>query len=134
LKSYKSDMIRNVGLIGHSGSGKTSLAEAMLYNSGAIDRLGKIDDGNTVCDYDPEEIKRKISISTSIAPCEWKNIKINLLDTPGYFDFVGEVKSTLRVVENAVIVTCAVSGVEVGTETGIQICQGSRHSVHIFHK
>lgn len=116
MKSYKSDMIRNVGLIGHSGSGKTSLAEAMLYNSGAIDRLGKIDDGNTVCDYDPEEIKRKISISTSIAPCEWKNIKINLLDTPGYFDFVGEVKSTLRVVENAVIVTCAVSGVEVGTE------------------
>jgi len=109
-------MIRNVGLIGHSGSGKTSLAEAMLYDSGATDRLGKIDDGNTVCDYDPEEIKRKISISTTIAPCEWKNIKINLLDTPGYFDFVGEVKSALRVVENAVIVTCAVSGVEVGTE------------------
>jgi len=109
-------MIRNVGLIGHSGSGKTSLAEAMLYNSGAIDRLGKIDDGNTVCDYDPEEIKRKISISTALAPCEWKNIKINILDTPGYFDFVSEVKSTLRVVENAVIVTCAVSGVEVGTE------------------
>jgi len=116
LKNYKSDMIRNIGLIGHSGSGKTSLAEAMLYNSGAIDRLGKIDDGNTVCDYDPEEIKRKISISTSLAPCEWKNIKINVLDTPGYFDFVGEVKSTLRVVENAVLVACAVSGVEVGTE------------------
>lgn len=116
MKNYKSDMIRNVGLVGHSGSGKTSLAEAMLYNSGATDRLGKIDDGNTVCDYDPEEIKRKISISTSLAPCEWKNIKINVLDTPGYFDFVGEVKSTLRVVENAVIVTCAVSGVEVGTE------------------
>ncbi|NLZ52734.1 MAG: elongation factor G [Thermoanaerobacteraceae bacterium] len=116
MKNYKSDMIRNIGLIGHSGSGKTSLAEAMLYNSGAIDRLGKIDDGNTVCDYDPEEIKRKISISTSLAPCEWKNIKINVLDTPGYFDFVGEVKSTLRVVENAVLVTCAVSGVEVGTE------------------
>lgn len=116
MKNYKSDMIRNIGLIGHSGSGKTSLAEAMLYNSGAIDRLGKIDDGNTVCDYDPEEIKRKISISTSLAPCEWKNIKINVLDTPGYFDFVGEVKSTLRVVENAVLVACAVSGVEVGTE------------------
>lgn len=116
MKNYKSDMIRNIGLIGHSGSGKTSLAEAMLYNSGAIDRLGKIDDGNTVCDYDPEEIKRKISISTSLATCEWKNIKINVLDTPGYFDFVGEVKSTLRVVENAVLVTCAVSGVEVGTE------------------
>jgi elongation factor G len=116
LKNYKSDMIRNVGLIGHSGSGKTSLAEAMLYNAGAIDRLGKIEEGNTTCDYDPEEIKRGISISTSIAPCEWKNIKINVIDTPGYFDFVGEVKSTLRVVENALLVTCAVSGVEVGTE------------------
>ncbi len=116
MKNYKSDMIRNVGLIGHSGSGKTSLAEAMLYNSGAVDRLGKIEDGNTVCDYDQEEIKRKISISATLAPCEWKNTKINVLDTPGYFDFVGEVKSTLRVVENAVLVTCAVSGVEVGTE------------------
>lgn len=116
MKNYKSDMIRNVGLIGHSGSGKTSLAEAMLFTSGAIDRMGKIADGNTVCDFDPEEIKRSISISTAFAPCEWKNEKINILDTPGYFDFVGEVKSTLRVVESCLIVTCAVSGVEVGTE------------------
>jgi len=116
LKNYKSDMIRNVGLIGHSGSGKTSLAEAMLYNSGSTDRLGKIDEGNTICDYDPEEIKRRISISNAIAPCEWKDNKINIIDTPGYFDFVGEVKSALRVVENAVIAVCAVSGVEVGTE------------------
>lgn len=116
MKSYKSDMIRNIGLIGHSGSGKTSLAEAMLYNSGAIDRLGRIDEGTTVCDYDPEEIKRKISINNAIAPCEWKGTKINIVDTPGYFDFVGEVKSALRVVENAVIAVCAVSGVEVGTE------------------
>lgn len=109
-------MIRNISLIGHSGSGKTSLAEAMLYNSGATDRLGKVDEGNTLCDFDPEEIKRKISISTSIAPCEWKDFKINALDTPGYFDFVGEVKSSLRVTEGCVITTCAVSGVEVGTE------------------
>lgn len=116
MEVYKSDMIRNVSLIGHSGSGKTSLAEALLYNSNALDRLGKIEEGNTACDYDPEEINRKISISTSIAPCEWKNKKINILDTPGYFDFVGEVKSALRVTEGAVIVTCAVSGVEVGTE------------------
>lgn len=116
MKNYKSDMIRNVGLIAHSGSGKTSLAEAMLYTSGAIDRLGKIDEGNTTCDFDPEEIKRRISISTAFAPCEWKNNKINILDTPGYFDFVGEVKSTIRVVESGIIVTCAVSGVEVGTE------------------
>lgn len=116
MKNYKSDMIRNIGLIGHSGSGKTSLAEAMLYNSGSTDRLGKIDEGNTICDYDPEEIKRRISISNAIAPCEWKDNKINIIDTPGYFDFVGEVKSALRVVENAVIAVCAVSGVEVGTE------------------
>ncbi|MDI3481034.1 MAG: elongation factor [Tepidanaerobacteraceae bacterium] len=116
MKSYKSEMIRNIGLIAHSGSGKTSLAEAMLYTSGAIDRLGKVDEGNTTCDFDPEEIKRKISISTAFAPCEWKNNKINILDTPGYFDFVGEVKSAIRVVESAIIVTCAVSGVEVGTE------------------
>lgn len=116
MKTYKSDMIRNVGLIAHSGSGKTSLAEAMLYTAGAIDRLGKIDDGSTTCDYDPEEIKRRISISTSFAPCEWRNNKINIVDTPGYFDFVGEVKSALRVVESGIIVTCAVSGVEVGTE------------------
>ncbi|WP_422447020.1 elongation factor G [Thermoanaerobacterium sp. DL9XJH110] len=116
MKSYKSDMIRNVSLIAHSGAGKTSVAEAMLYCSGAVDRLGRIDEGNTTCDYDPEEIKRRISISTAVAPCEWKGHKINILDTPGYFDFVGEVKSALRVVDSAVIVTCAVSGVEVGTE------------------
>lgn len=116
MEVYKSDMIRNISLIGHSGSGKTSLAEALLYNSNALERLGNIEDGNTVCDYDPEEKNRKISFTTSIAPCEWKNKKINILDTPGYFDFVGEVKSALRVTEGAVIVTCAVSGVEVGTE------------------
>ena len=114
LKNYKSDAIRNVGLIAHSGTGKTLLAEAMLYCSGAIDRMGKIEEGNTVCDYDPEEIK-SISISLSLAPCEWKNHKINIIDTPGYFDFVGEVKSTMRVVESVIIPTCAVSGVEVGT-------------------
>lgn len=120
MEVYKSDMIRNVSLIGHSGSGKTSLAEALLYNSNALERLGKVDDGNTACDYDPEEINRKISISTSIASCEWKKNKINILDTPGYFDFIGEVKSALRVTEAAIIVTCAVSGVEVGTEQVFQ--------------
>lgn len=120
MKNYKSDAIRNVGLIAHSGAGKTLLAEAMLYCSGAIDRMGKIEEGNTVCDYDPEEIKRNISISLSLAPCEWKNHKINIIDTPGYFDFVGEVKSTMRVVESVIIPTCAVSGVEVGTEQVFQ--------------
>jgi len=88
----------------------------MLFTCGAIDRMGKVPDGNTVCDYDPEEIKRTISISTAFAPCEWKNTKVNIVDTPGYFDFVGEVKSALRVIESGLIVTCAVSGVEVGTE------------------
>lgn len=116
LKNYSSDRIKNIGLFSHSGAGKTSLAEAMLFTAGAIDRMGKIDDGNTTLDYDPEEIKRKISISLALAPFEWKDFKINILDTPGFFDFVGEVKSALRVVDGAVLVVCAVSGVEVGTE------------------
>ncbi|MCG0275916.1 MAG: elongation factor G [Thermosediminibacteraceae bacterium] len=116
MKNYSSDRIKNVGLFSHSGAGKTSLAEAMLFTAGAIDRLGKIDEGNTTLDYDPEEIKRKISICLALAPFEWKDFKVNILDTPGYFDFVGEVKSALRVVDGAVIVVCAVSGVEVGTE------------------
>jgi len=116
LKNYSSDRIKNIGLFSHSGAGKTSLAEAMLFTAGAIDRLGKIDDGNTTLDYDPEEIKRKISISLGLAPLEWKDFKINIVDTPGYFDFVGEVKSALRVVDGAILVVCAASGVEVGTE------------------
>lgn len=116
MKNYSSDRIKNIGLFSHSGAGKTSLAEAMLFTAGAIDRLGKIDDGNTTLDYDPEEIKRKISISLGLAPLEWKDFKINVVDTPGYFDFVGEVKSALRVVDGAILVVCAASGVEVGTE------------------
>nr|PZN05354.1 MAG: elongation factor G [Bacillota bacterium] len=116
MKNYSSDRIKNIGLFSHSGAGKTSLAEAMLFTAGAIDRLGKIDDGNTTLDYDPEEIKRKISISLGLAPLEWKDFKINIVDTPGYFDFVGEVKSALRVVDGAILVVCAASGVEVGTE------------------
>jgi elongation factor G len=114
LKNYETGMIRNICLVAHSGSGKTSLAEAMLFNTGAIDRLGKTDEGNTTCDHDPEEIKRRISITTSLAPCEWKNMKINILDTPGYFDFVGEVKGAMRVADGCVIVTCAVSGLKSG--------------------
>ena len=86
---YTVNAIRNVCLLGHSGSGKTALAESLLYITGAIDRMGKNADGNTVCDYDPEEIRRNISISTAVAPIEYKNIKINLLDTPGAFDFSG---------------------------------------------
>jgi elongation factor G len=110
------DKIRNVALLSHSGSGKTSLAEAMLFDSGAISRMGSVADGTTASDYDPDEIKHKISLNLAILPLNWKNTRINIIDTPGYPDFVGEVKSALRVSESAVIVVCAASGVEVGTE------------------
>lgn len=116
MKKYSTDRIRNIALISHGGAGKTSLTEAMLYDSKAINRLGRVDNGNTVTDFDPEEIKRSISISTGIAPVEWRDCKINVLDTPGYFDFVGEVKAALHVADAAVVVVCAVSGIEVGTE------------------
>jgi elongation factor G len=116
MKEYTSDKIRNVCLLGHGGSGKTTLAEAIMFNTGVLDRFGKIADGTTVCDYDPEELKRKISISTAIAPCEWKDSKINLIDSPGYFDFVGEVKQGIRVADSALILASAKSGVAVGTE------------------
>jgi len=107
--------IRNVVLLSHSGAGKTSISEAALFDVGAINRLGRVDDGTTVSDYDPDEVKRKISINLSLLPCEWENAKINLIDTPGYADFAGEVKAAVRVSEGAVIVVCASSGVEVGT-------------------
>lgn len=116
MKAYKGDAIRNIALAGHGGCGKTSLTEALLFSSGAIDRLGKVDDGTTTSDYDPDEVKRKISINAALAPCEWKDSKINFIDTPGYADFVGDVKSAMRVVEGALIIVCAVSGMEVGTE------------------
>ncbi len=122
MNEYSADKIRNVVLVGHSSSGKTSLAEALLFDTGATSRLGKVDEGNTVSDYDPEEQRRKISISTSIIPCEWNGYKINVLDTPGYVDFVGEVKGALRVADLAVILVDAVSGIEVGTELVWQYC------------
>ena len=125
MKSYKAEAIRNVALVGHGGCGKTSLAEALLFSSGGIDRLGKVDDGATTSDYDPDEIKRKISINSTIVPCEWQGAKINFIDTPGYADFVGDVKSALKVVESALLVVCAVSGIEVGTETTWEFAQES---------
>lgn len=108
--------IRNIALLGHGGSGKTSLAEAMLYITGETDRLGNITAGNTVCDYDPEEIARKISISAAVAPMMWKDVKINVIDTPGYLDFSGEVLQALRVADSAIIVVDGKAGIEVGTE------------------
>jgi len=116
MQNYTTDQIRNVVLLSHCGAGKTSLSEAMLFTSGAISRLGKVDEGTTTSDYDPDEIKRKISISLSVLPCQWKDTKINLLDTPGYADFVAGVIAGMRVADEAIIVVCAASGVEVGTE------------------
>ena len=108
--------IRNIVLLGHGGCGKTSLAEAMLYISGGTDRLGKIADGNTVCDYDSEEVARGFSLSLSMANLTWKDVKINLLDTPGYLDFTGEAGQAVRVADSAIIVMDAKAGIEVGTE------------------
>ena len=118
MKVYDSSRIRNIAVIGHGGAGKTSLVEALLFNAGHTSRLGKVDDGTATTDFFPEEIKRKISVSTALAPCEWKDCKINLLDTPGYADFFGEVKGAVRVVDTVLVTVCAVSGVEVQTEIG----------------
>ncbi|MDD2497927.1 MAG: GTP-binding protein, partial [Desulfitobacteriaceae bacterium] len=116
MKLYPSQSIRNVGIVSHQGAGKTSLTECLLFNTGATNRLGKVDEGNTVSDYHPEEIKRKITINTSLVACEWKNTKANLLDTPGFSDFFGEVMGTLRVSDSILMVVDAVAGVEVSTE------------------
>ena len=122
MKVYRTDEIRNVVLLGHGGSGKTSLAEAMLYVSGAISRMGKISDSNTVSDFDKEEQKRGFSIGTSIIPIEWEKAKINILDTPGYFDFVGEVEEAVSAADAAVIVVSGKEGVQVGTERAWELC------------
>ena len=116
MQDFETENIRNILLLSHTGAGKTSLAEAMLYDAGVITRLGKVDEGNTVADFEPEEIKRKGSISTALIPFEWKKTKINVIDVPGYFDFFGEAKAALRVADAAIFVVCAASGVEVGTE------------------
>ena len=116
MAKFDTKSIRNLALLGHGGSGKTSLAEALIYITGGSDRLGKIADGNTVCDYDAEEVKKGFTLSASIAPVEWKDIKINIIDTPGYLDFVGEANQALRVAGSAVITVDAKAGVEVGTE------------------
>ena len=120
--SYSVQNIRNVCLLGHSGSGKTALTESLLYMTGAIDRMGKAADGNTVCDYDPEEIKRQISISTSVAPLEYKGCKINILDAPGAFDFAGDVMEALTVADAAIIVCSAKDGISVGLEKAWKYC------------
>ena len=123
MKVYRTDEIRNVVLLGHGGSGKTSLVEAMLYVSGATNRMGKITDHNTVSDFDKEEQKREFSISTSLIPLEWEKAKINILDAPGYFDFVGEVEEAVSVADAAIIVVSGKAGVQVGTEKAWERCE-----------
>ena len=124
--------IRNFALLSHSGAGKTSAAEAMLFAAEAITRLGKVEDGTTVSDYDPEEVKRKISLNLAMLPCQWRDTKMNLIDTPGYSDFTGEVVSAIRVSEGAVIAICAASGVEVGSEQVWAYSEGSKLPRLIF--
>ena len=116
MKEYNAESVRNIALIGHGGSGKTSLSELLLFTAGEINRIGNIAEGNTTSDYTPNEIEKQISISTSLLHLEWNNLKINILDTPGYSDFLGDVKSALRVSDTAVIVLKSAEGVEVGTE------------------
>ncbi len=123
MKVYHASHIRNLALIGHGGEGKTSLSEAMLFTSGAIDRMGKVEDGNTVSDYDAEESRRQISISAALTPVEWDDCKINVIDTPGYFDFEGEVIEALNVADSALIVLSATSGLTVGTQKAWKLCK-----------
>lgn len=123
MKVYRTDEIRNVVLLGHGGSGKTSLVEAMLYVSGVTNRMGKVTESNTVSDFDKEEQKRGFSISTSLVPIEWEKAKINILDTPGYFDFVGEVEEAVSAADAAIIVVSGKAGVQVGTQKAWNLCE-----------
>ena len=132
MQNIETKRIRNLALLGHSGSGKTSLAEAMLHIAGASDRFGNVPDGTTVCDYDPEEIKRGFSLASKVAPFMWKNTKINVLDTPGFLDFVGEVKQALRVADAALILVDGKAGIEVGTELAWDYAQESNLPTAFF--
>ena len=116
MKEYTTEFIRNIALVSHGGAGKTMLVEALLHFSGATTRLGKVEDGTTVADFEDEEIRRGISLSTAVVPVEYRDHKVNLLDAPGYTDFVGEVISALRVADGAVVLVDSVAGAEVGTE------------------
>ncbi|MCM1087766.1 MAG: elongation factor G [Muribaculaceae bacterium] len=132
MNVYTTDKIRNVALLGHGGCGKTSLVEAMAYLAGVTSRMGKVTDGNTISDYGKEEQKRQISITTSVVPIEWEGVKINLLDTPGFFDFVGEVEEAVGAADAAIIVVSGKAGVEVGTEKAWELCEKYKLPRFIF--
>ncbi len=132
MKVYPSRNIRNVGFVAHQGAGKTSLAEALVFNTGTISRLGKVDEGNTVADYHQEEIKRKSTINTSLIACEWQGNKLNILDSPGFSDFFGEVCSTLRVADSLVMVVDAVAGAEVTTEIIWDLADENNQPIIVF--
>lgn len=132
MKEYPADRIRNVVVASHQGTGKTSLVESMLFDSGGITRLGRVEEGNTVCDWDPDEVKHRISINTSVAPVEWDGYKINLIDTPGYADFAGEVREGLRVADSVLFLLSAVDGLQVGTEMTWQLADESKLPRMIF--
>ena len=123
MNVYKTENIRDVILMGHGGSGKTTLAESMAFSTGIINRMGNVTDGNTISDFDKEEIKRKFSISSTIIPVEFDGVKINVLDTPGYFDFIGATEEALSVCDAAVIVVNAKSGIEVGAVKSWDFCE-----------
>ena len=128
MKTYPSANIRNVALVGHGGAGKTTLTEALLFAAGAIPRMGRVEDGSTVSDFDPEEQRRTISVSLALAPFEIDGHKINVLDTPGYADFVGDVVAALQAADLALFVVSAVEGVEVQTEIAWRLAEAARHS------
>ena len=126
MKDYTAKNIKNIGVFGHGGEGKTTLTEAMLFNAGLIERMGRVEDGTTVTDYDPEESKRTISIGMAVAPLEWNGIKLNIIDAPGFFDFYGEVVSAMALADSALIVVGAVSGPVVGAEKAMAMCEGEQ--------
>ena len=132
MRSYEPKKIHNVGLFGHGGSGKTTLTEALLLTAKATSRAGRVEDGNTVSDYDPDEQQRRQSINLSVAPLEWKDNKINLIDVPGTADFAGEIAAAMRVLDGAVIVMDAAGGVEVGTEAAWEAAKAANMPRIIF--
>src|SRR5215216_2458846 len=117
MKEYAPAQLRNVGLFSHGGAGKTTLSEALLFRAGAITRTGSVEDGNTTMDFDPDELRRQMSVSVAVAPLEWQGHKVNLIDTPGYADFYGEVAEAARVADGALILVDAVAGPQVGTDS-----------------